>query len=69
MQLNLAFIDSFESEFNGATYKIYQFIDPKSLTIISGTNLELKGKLEQWKIYSCTIDLRRNKLKVISVSQ
>lgn len=67
MKINLVFLDSFDSEFKGNNYKIFRFLDPQSLTIISGTNL--KGTYEQYKTYNCIIEFNHNKLKVVSAQQ
>lgn len=69
MTFNLLYLDSFDSDFNGNTYKIYQFLDKSSLTVISGTNLDVKGDLVPYKAYNCNVEFRRNKLKVTSISQ
>lgn len=64
MELKLVYLDCFESDFNGKKYCIYQFLDPSSLTILTGTDLNLS--FEPYKIYSCIVEFKRNKLKVTS---
>ena len=66
MKIQLIFLDSFESEFKGNTYKIFRFLDTQSLTILSGTNLV--GEYKPYKMYNCDVEFRKNKLKVISAS-
>lgn len=65
MKLKLIFIDSFDSEFKGKNYTIYRFVDPTSLSIITGNNLA--GKYEPYKLYECMIEFKNNKFKVTSV--
>ena len=68
MKINLIFLDSFKSSFKDKEYTIYQFLDSKSLTIISGTDLDLKGKkLEVFESYDCKIGLKSGKLKVFDI--
>lgn len=64
MKLKLIYLDSFETEFKGEKYSIYRFLDPNSLNVLSGTNLNLS--FIQYKTYECTIEYRNNKLKVVS---
>lgn len=54
-----------ETEFNGQHYNIYNFVDPKSLQIIRGTNLEVQ--LKEFESYDCDIRINRGKLKVTKV--
>lgn len=68
MKINLVFLESFNSSFKNKDYIIYQFLDPKSLTIISGTDLDLKGKsLQVFDSYDVEIGLKSGKLKVLRV--
>lgn len=69
MSVKLIYLGYFETEFKGENYKIYQFLHPNSMSIISGTNLELKKELILDTDYNCEIALRRNKIKVINVLQ
>ena len=64
MELNLIFLDSFESELKGKSYKIFRFLDPNSLTIITGT--DLKEVYVPYKTYKCLIEFKNNKLKVVT---
>lgn len=65
MFINLIFLDTFDSEFKGKTYKIFRFMDPNSLQVLSGT--DLKGAYEVYKIYKCKVEYTHNKLKVVDV--
>lgn len=69
MSIHLIYLGKFDTEFEGKPYTIYQFLHPSSMTILSGTNLELKKELILDTDYNCEIALRRNKMKVISVLQ
>lgn len=62
----LAFVESFISDFKGRQYEIFTFIDPTSLSVIRGSNL-INGTLEKGKIYQCTLGWKNNKLTVESV--
>lgn len=66
MQLTLLYLDCFESEFKGKTYKVYRFIDPNTLTIITGTDLNVV--YVPYKSYKCLVEFKNNKLKVIEAS-
>lgn len=68
MKINLVFLEEFKSSFKDKDYRIFQFLDPKSLTIISGTDLDLKGKkLEVFESYDVEIGIKSGKLKVLRV--
>ena len=69
MSIKLIYLGCFETEFKDQPYKIYQFLHPNSMTILSGTNLELKKELILDTDYNCEIALRRGKMKVINVLQ
>lgn len=64
MELTLIFLDSFESELKGKTYNIFRFLDPNSLTIITGT--DLNQSFVPYKEYKCMIEFKNNKLKVVT---
>lgn len=64
MELTLIYLDSFESELKGKTYKIFRFLDPNSLTIINGTDLE--QSFIPYTSYKCVVEFKNNKLKVIA---
>lgn len=66
MNFNLFYLDSFDTEFKGKTYKIFRFLDVQSLQIISGT--DLKGEFEQYKMYKCRVEWKNKKLKVVGAS-
>lgn len=65
MNVKLVYFGEFESTLNGVTFKIKRFVDPQTLTILYGTNLE--ETLEEGKMYTCTISIKRNKLVVVKV--
>lgn len=69
MKLKLIFLDSFESEYKENRYFISRFIDPSSLTIITGTNLNLS--FEPYKVYNCVVEWnsKKGKLKVVEASE
>ena len=67
MNISLVLLGSFESELKDKKYKIYQFIDVNSLTIINGT--DLGDNLEIGKTYKCNVSIKNGKLKVTSVIQ
>lgn len=64
--MQLIFVETYHSDFNGNSYEIYNFVDPQSLTIIRGTNLSVES-LEVGKMYKCTIVYKRNKLVVSDI--
>lgn len=65
MKLKLIFLDSFESEFKDTKYLISRFVDPTSLTIITGTNLNLS--FEPYHVYECEVEWnsKKGKFKVV----
>ena len=70
MQLKLIFVDDYEFEAKdgknaGKKYHIYIFIDPNSLTKITGTDLNMT--FEKYKVYGCKVEFNGGKLKVVSV--
>lgn len=65
MKIKLYYLGSFESEFQNQKYKVSRFIDPNSLTIIYGTNLDVI--LKDNTIVECIIGIKRNKLVVEKV--
>lgn len=69
MKLKLIFLDSFETEFKDTKYLISRFVDPSSLTIITGTNLNLS--FEPYKVYNCLIEWnpKKGKFKVVEASE
>ena len=69
MTIKLIFLGSFETEFKGSKYTIYQFLHPTSMSVLSGTNLELKKPLVLDTDYICEIALRSGKIKVVGIQQ
>lgn len=69
MKVKLTFYDSFDSDFNGVNYKIYQFINPITFEPINGVNLDVNIKLVSDTLYKCTIERRGKKWKVTSVEK
>lgn len=67
MEFKLIYLECFESEFKGKKYVIYRFLDPNSLNILSGTDLNLS--FEPYKVYKCRVEFTHNKLKVISAQE
>lgn len=67
MKLKLVYLDCFETEFKNKKYCVYRFLDPNSLNIITGTDLNLK--FEPYTSYNCVIEFKSNKLKVTSIVQ
>lgn len=65
MKLKLIYLDCFESRLKDKTYSIYRFLDPNSLQVICGTDLNLS--LEQYKLYDCQLVWKSNKLKVTTI--
>lgn len=65
MKLKLIYLDCFESKLKDKTYCVYRFLDPNSLQVITGTDLNLS--LEEYKLYDCQLVWKSNKLKVISI--
>ena len=69
MQLKLVYFDDYEfspKDKPDKKYRIYVFLDPKTLQFFKGT--DLNGTFEKFKIYDCTMDYKSGKLKVVSVS-
>ena len=69
MTIKLIFLGSFETEFKGNKYIIYQFLHPNSMSVLSGTNLDLKKELILDSDYNCEIALRSGKIKVVGIQQ
>lgn len=68
MTLSLMFMQMYDFEpkdKKGKVYKMYVFVDPQSLTILTGCDL---GKdLKENQLYNCKVELKNNKLKVVAV--
>lgn len=69
MKVKLTFYDSFDTDFNGITYKIYQFVNPITFEIINAVNLQTSTKLISDTLYKCTIERRGKKWKVTNVEK
>lgn len=69
MKVKLSFLEKFSSDFNGATYEIYQFVNPITFEIINGVNLDLSIKLIPYDIYKCTIERKGKKWRVTDVTK
>lgn len=69
MKLKLIFLDSFESEYDGNKYLISRFVDPSSLTVITGVNLNLS--FTPYKVYNCLIEWhsKKGKFRVVEASE
>lgn len=65
MKLKLIYLDSFESKLKDKTYNIYRFLDPNSLQVLTGTDLNVS--LEEYKLYDCQLIWKSNKLKIVSI--
>lgn len=65
MKLKLIYLDCFESRLKDKTYCVYRFLDPNSLQVICGTDLNLS--LEPYKLYECQLVWKSNKLKITSI--
>ena len=69
MSLKLVFMENYEfspKDKPEKKYQIFVFLDPNSLTILTGT--DLKGTFEKGKIYQCQLEVSYGKLKVTSVN-
>lgn len=64
VKIKLVYLDCFESDFKDKKYTIYRFLDPNTLSVLSGTNLNLS--FIQYKTYECVVEWKNNKLKVVS---
>ena len=69
MKVKLTFYDTYDSDFKGTTYKIYQFVNPITFDIINGVDLETSVKLISDTLYKCTIERRGKKWRVTSVEK
>lgn len=67
MKIKLCFLDEFKSNFKEKEYTISSFIDPKSLVVISGSNLKHEKPFIKGELYECEISLKANKLKVVKI--
>ena len=67
MRIELVLTQSFESDWQGSHYYVYQFVDPQTLTILSysSTNDE---HLIIGKTYNCLLTIKKSKLSVSGVS-
>lgn len=66
MKLELVYLDCFETEFKDQKYCVYRFLEPQSLQVLTGTNLNLS--LEQYKHYIAIVEWKNRKLKVTSIT-
>lgn len=69
MKVKLAFLESFDSEFQGKNYKIYQFVHPVTLDLLNAVNIESNVKLMPNEIYICTIERKNNKWRVTDIAK
>lgn len=69
MKVKLTFYDTFDTEFNGISYKITQFVNPITFDFINGVNLDCSIKLVPYTLYLCTIERKGKKWKVTSVDK
>lgn len=69
MKVKLTFIEAFDSEFQGKSYKIYQFCNPITLDIINGVNISSSLKLIPYDVYICTLERKNTKWRVIDISK
>lgn len=69
LEVNLCYMGSFDSQFKGNKYIIYQFVDLNSMTIITGTNLNDCIDLTDYvgKEVTCFVKIKGNALKVDSI--
>lgn len=66
MRIELVLTQSFESDWNGAHYYVYQFVDPQTLTILSFSSVN-DEKLIIGNTYNCLLTIKRSKLAVSGV--
>ena len=66
MKLELVYLDCFETEFKDQKYRVYRFLEPQSLQVLTGTNLNLS--FEQYKHYIAIVEWKNRKLKVTSIT-
>lgn len=69
MKVKLTYFDTFENDFNGTHYKIYQFANPLTFDIINGVNLETNTKLIPYDVYLCVIERYGKKWRVTKVDK
>lgn len=69
MKVKLTFLETFDSEFNGTSYKIYQFCNPITFEVVNGVNLEPSIKLVPYDLFLCTMERRGKKWKVTDVAK
>lgn len=67
MKLDLYYFGEFENEFQGKKYNISSWVDPKSLVVLTGTNLKSEKPFIKYEKYVCKVDLKGNKIKVVDV--
>lgn len=67
MKLTLMFLESydFKPKDSDKVIKMFVFVDPQSLTILTGSNLD--KTLKKYEMYDCSVELKANKLKVKSI--
>lgn len=67
MKVKLTFLETFDSNFNGIDYNIYQFANPVTFDVINGVNLDYNGKFIPYEIYTCYIERRGKKWRVTKI--
>lgn len=67
MKLTLMFLESydFKPKDSDKIIKMFVFVDPQSLTILTGSNLD--KTLKKYEMYDCSVELKANKLKVKTI--
>lgn len=67
MKLTLMFLESydFKPKDSDKVIKMFVFVDPQSLTILTGSNLD--KTLKKYDMYDCSVELKANKLKVKAI--
>lgn len=67
MHLKLVLCCSFESDFKNTHYYIYQFVEPRTLTIINYSSTK-EEKIEIGTEYDCEIGISRGKYVIQKVT-
>lgn len=66
MRLNLTLCNSFESDFNGKHYYVYQFVDIATLNILNYSS-ESPLPYKNGDILDCVLGIKKQKLFVVKV--
>lgn len=63
MTIKLCFLEKFKGTSSKGDYTCYKFLDPSSLNVLVG--FDLNRKFEKFQVLECTLDFQNGRLLVI----